>query len=361
MADRLEQHLVNIEKDLGGDGKLPKNYDQIDKLEWHLDKIEDLLEGGTGGGSVDDVKVNGESVVEDKIANINLKTINNESIAGDGNINIPAGSEVVANPTLAGTEATLEGLQVGDTKYAVPQGGGGEDSIDGVYYGELEIEFETGEGSLYTQLDFAEVLEAILEEKLKKDVLLNLQIWDIPTYNTSNVLMKVKSLYGPEEGEENYSLTLEDVNSLRTIDMILETTEEPGAYNVIECTQTFTQRQYNITERDIDIDNTAIKEGELLDRIHAYEPLLTIDGELLNDLIETERPGPTDTWFQGPVALVFNGKYILPYKQEGYVYSFQTYDFRMTDVRGIKGQGTFTLMEPSHEYRVWYQEIESNN
>lgn len=33
--------------------------------------------------------------------------------------------EVVANPTLAGDEAELTGLQVGDTKYAMPQGGGG--------------------------------------------------------------------------------------------------------------------------------------------------------------------------------------------------------------------------------------------
>ena len=32
---------------------------------------------------------------------------------------------VVANPTLAGTEAALEGLQVGETKYAIPAGGGG--------------------------------------------------------------------------------------------------------------------------------------------------------------------------------------------------------------------------------------------
>lgn len=34
------------------------------------------------------------------------------------------GTTVVANPTLAGTEAELTGLQVGSTKYKVPQGGG---------------------------------------------------------------------------------------------------------------------------------------------------------------------------------------------------------------------------------------------
>lgn len=33
------------------------------------------------------------------------------------------GTEVIANPTLAGTEADLTGLQVGDTKYKVPSGG----------------------------------------------------------------------------------------------------------------------------------------------------------------------------------------------------------------------------------------------
>ena len=35
-------------------------------------------------------------------------------------------TQVVANPTLAGDEANLTGLQVGDTKYAVPQGGGSQ-------------------------------------------------------------------------------------------------------------------------------------------------------------------------------------------------------------------------------------------
>lgn len=34
-------------------------------------------------------------------------------------------NEVVANPTLAGTEADLTGIQIGETKYKVPSGGGG--------------------------------------------------------------------------------------------------------------------------------------------------------------------------------------------------------------------------------------------
>lgn len=36
------------------------------------------------------------------------------------------GTEVIANPTLAGTESALTGLQVGDTKYKVEAGGGSD-------------------------------------------------------------------------------------------------------------------------------------------------------------------------------------------------------------------------------------------
>ena len=41
---------------------------------------------------------------------------------GDDKFAVPQGTEVVANPTLAGTESDLTGLQVGETKYAIPQG-----------------------------------------------------------------------------------------------------------------------------------------------------------------------------------------------------------------------------------------------
>lgn len=36
------------------------------------------------------------------------------------------GTNVVANPIIAGTESELTGLQVGDTKYKMPAGGGGK-------------------------------------------------------------------------------------------------------------------------------------------------------------------------------------------------------------------------------------------
>lgn len=41
---------------------------------------------------------------------------------GDDKFAVPQGTEVVANPVLAGTESDLTGLQVGETKYTVPQG-----------------------------------------------------------------------------------------------------------------------------------------------------------------------------------------------------------------------------------------------
>lgn len=39
------------------------------------------------------------------------------------NCTVPTPTTVVANPTMAGTESDLTGLQVGDTKYAIPSGG----------------------------------------------------------------------------------------------------------------------------------------------------------------------------------------------------------------------------------------------
>ena len=42
---------------------------------------------------------------------------------------IGRGTTVIANPTLEGTETALTGLQVGETKYTVPQGSGGQMEI----------------------------------------------------------------------------------------------------------------------------------------------------------------------------------------------------------------------------------------
>ena len=56
---------------------------------------------------------------------------------------IGVGTTVIANPELSGTEADLTGLQVGDTKYAVPQGSG-----SGIEYVELEVTASITSGTL---------------------------------------------------------------------------------------------------------------------------------------------------------------------------------------------------------------------
>lgn len=45
-----------------------------------------------------------------------------EEVANDAYNGGGSGTTVIANPTLAGTEDTLTGLQVGETKYKVPEG-----------------------------------------------------------------------------------------------------------------------------------------------------------------------------------------------------------------------------------------------
>ena len=49
MADKLETKLVKIEKSLGGSESVP--LDVTDKLGWHLDYIESLIKGSSGGGT----------------------------------------------------------------------------------------------------------------------------------------------------------------------------------------------------------------------------------------------------------------------------------------------------------------------
>lgn len=60
-------------------------------------------------------KIAGETPIDDKPRNSTEFWLNEIAENGGG------GTTVVANPTLAGTEDTLTGLQVNDIKYAVPQ------------------------------------------------------------------------------------------------------------------------------------------------------------------------------------------------------------------------------------------------
>lgn len=89
-----------MEKDLEGalvnstEAKLEGSKKPHMDLGGHLEYIESLLEHGAGGGAVKDVKVNGASVMEDKVADIKLKTINNEPVLGDGNISVVTMADV---------------------------------------------------------------------------------------------------------------------------------------------------------------------------------------------------------------------------------------------------------------------------
>ena len=67
-----------------------------------------------------------------------------------------SGTNVVANPTLAGTEADLEGLQVGDTKYKVGGSGGGV----------VEIPLDTSGGTTTLTKTGQEILDYISDGKL---------------------------------------------------------------------------------------------------------------------------------------------------------------------------------------------------
>lgn len=53
---------------------------------------------------------------------------------------VAGGSGVVANPELSGDEADLTGLQVGETKYKVPQGGGGSELGDVITINSTDFE-----------------------------------------------------------------------------------------------------------------------------------------------------------------------------------------------------------------------------
>lgn len=61
--------------------------------------------------------INGES------GELSVKTINNESILGEGDIEISGGTTVEANP--AETTDTLSSITIGDTSYSIAGGGSG--------------------------------------------------------------------------------------------------------------------------------------------------------------------------------------------------------------------------------------------
>ena len=84
-----------------------------------------LTANGTGGASWQDVK--GTEVVANPVLAGTESDLTGLEVAGT-KYKVPTGggTEVVANPSLAGTESYLTGLEVAGTKYKVPSGGGTE-------------------------------------------------------------------------------------------------------------------------------------------------------------------------------------------------------------------------------------------
>ena len=84
-----------------------------------------LTANGTGGATWQDVK--GTEVVANPVLAGTESDLTGLEVAGT-KYKVPTGggTEVVANPSLAGTESDLTGLEVAGTKYKVPTGGGTE-------------------------------------------------------------------------------------------------------------------------------------------------------------------------------------------------------------------------------------------
>ena len=82
-------------------------------------------------------RLNENGAVDAPVASNKIDTgnaANGKLMAADGEggvkfVDDNSGTTVIANPTLAGTEADLTGLQVGETKYKVPAGGGASNYI----------------------------------------------------------------------------------------------------------------------------------------------------------------------------------------------------------------------------------------
>ena len=230
MAD-LESKLKKIESALGGDKDTPEVYD---KLGWHLDYIEELVQEG---GDVELKTINGQdlhgegdieiktyqpfgaswpttsttkafcdAIDVDELATVGNAYLGDASFSdlpfsGNGDVEVqimngPNNSKAIhlvltsgnvapyrweytywndgsnvsgwrafattdyvqANPTLAGSEANLSALQVGNTKYAVPQGtpveanptlAGTEAALEGLQVGNTKYKVGGGKKHCY--------------------------------------------------------------------------------------------------------------------------------------------------------------------------------------------------------------------
>ena len=122
MADKLETKLRKIEDALGGTKPTPNIED---KLGWHLDYIEDLIEEGGGGGGTTVIANPEMSGDEDDLVGLQVGNTKYK-VSGEG-----GGSEVIANPTLEGDEDSLNSIEIDGTKYIVE--GGSSESKHNIY------------------------------------------------------------------------------------------------------------------------------------------------------------------------------------------------------------------------------------
>lgn len=87
---------------------------------------------------------------------------------GDTVYKFEGGTDVVANPILAGTEADLTGLQIGDTKYKIPTG-----STTHKYLVHVEI-YRVGYGSIYFTVLKDDITNFTMETLIQKFIALGI-------------------------------------------------------------------------------------------------------------------------------------------------------------------------------------------
>ena len=116
----------------------------IDSLEAEIELIPEVVANPTLAGTESDLESLQVGDTKYKIPSGGTEVVANPTLAGTEadltglqvgatKYKVQTGTEVEANPTLAGTEADLTGLQVGATKYKVPSGGGTQLYVHNIY------------------------------------------------------------------------------------------------------------------------------------------------------------------------------------------------------------------------------------
>ena len=138
---------------------------------------------------------------------------------GESIYGIPEGTNVVANPTLAGTESALAGLQVGETKYKVPVG--------------YEIHTYTA-GKTYTSsdTDYEQLRDDVTNRRMIKIGYYYFVVGNVVggtlTYLSSNTSMGIITLYGVYIDISSSSVTIGNVTSGKEVHQVTPQTQFSG-------------------------------------------------------------------------------------------------------------------------------------